>query len=103
MSQFSVMGVVTPEIVKQVALLARLRLEGHELAKFATQLDEILQYVQQLQSVPTDQVEPTSHVLPLANILRKDEPSPSLSQDAVVALAPAQQRPFIAVPKVIEQ
>ena len=103
MSQFNVMGVVTPEIVKQVALLARLRLEGQELAKLATQLDEILQYVQQLQAVPTDHVEPTSHVLPLANILRQDEPSTSLSQDAVLALAPATQRPFIAVPKVIEQ
>jgi aspartyl-tRNA(Asn)/glutamyl-tRNA(Gln) amidotransferase subunit C len=93
---------VTPEIVKQVAQLARLRLEGAELAQIATQLDEILRYVQQLQSVPTDQIEPTSHVLPLSNILRKDEPGRSLTQDAVVTLAPAKQPPFVTVPKVIE-
>ena len=96
------MAVVTPEVIQQVALLARLRLEGEALTQLVAQLDEILQYVQQLQQVPTDQVEPTSHVLPLSNVLRKDERSPSLSQDAVVSLAPARHPPFITVPKVIE-
>ena len=96
------MGVVSPEVVKQVALLARLRLEGPALAQLAAQLDEILEYVRQLQSVPTEGVEPTSHVLPLSNVLRKDEPGASLPQDAVAALAPAAQPPFVKVPKVIE-
>ena len=96
------MGAVTPEVVKQVASLARLRLEGDALTRLATQLDEILRYVQQLQRVPTDGVEPTSHVLPLSNVLRKDEPGPSLSQATVIALAPAGQLPFVKVPKVIE-
>ncbi len=96
------MGVVTPEIVKQVALLARLRLEGEALAHIAGQLDEILQYVRRLQAVPTEQVEPTSHVVPLSNVLRADEPCASLSQQEVLALAPAQHPPFIAVPKIID-
>ena len=96
------MAVVTPEIVKQVAMLARLRLEGKALTQIAAQLNEILQYVQQLQAVDTEHVEPTSHVLPLTNVLRKDEPAPSLSQDAVAALAPAAQPPFVKVPKIIE-
>ena len=96
------MAVVTPEVVQYVARLARLRLEGPALDRLASQLDEILQYVQQLQAVPTDRVEPTSHVLPIANVLRPDEPRPSLSQAEVTALAPDAQPPFIAVPKVIE-
>lgn len=96
------MGIVSAETVKQVAVLARLRLEGEALARIAAQLDEILQYVQQLQAVNTDRVEPTSHVLPLSNVLRKDEPRPSLSQDAVLSLAPAAQAPFVKVPKIIE-
>ncbi|MBI2104732.1 MAG: Asp-tRNA(Asn)/Glu-tRNA(Gln) amidotransferase subunit GatC [Candidatus Omnitrophica bacterium] len=96
------MTVVTPEIVRQVALLARLRLEGQALAQLAAQLDEILQYIQQLQAVKTDSVEPTSHVLPLSNVLRKDEPGACLSQETVLALAPATQRPFVTVPKVLE-
>ena len=96
------MAVVTPEIVKQVALLARLKLEGDALAQTAAQLDEILTYVQRLQAVPTDGVPPTTHVLPLSNVLRKDEPHASLPQQAIAALAPAAQPPFVKVPKVIE-
>jgi aspartyl-tRNA(Asn)/glutamyl-tRNA(Gln) amidotransferase subunit C len=96
------MAVVTPDLVKHIARLARLRLEGPALTQIAAQLDEILQYVQQLQSVPTDHIEPTTHVLQLSNVLRKDERRPSLSQEAVLALAPAPQRPFVKVPKVIE-
>jgi len=96
------MAVVTPEIVKQVALLARLRLEGQALTQLAAQLDEILQYVRQLQAIDTEGIEPTSHVLPLANVLRKDEPRACLSQDEVLSLAPATQRPFVTVPKVLE-
>ena len=96
------MGVVSSEVVTQVAELARLRLEGAALTQLAAQLDGILQYVQQLQRVPTEHIEPTSHVLPLSNVLRKDEPQPSLSQATVMAIAPARRPPFITVPKVIE-
>jgi len=96
------MAIITPEIVKQVALLARLRLEGQTLTQAAAQLDEILQYVQQLCAVNTTGVPPTSHVLALTNVMRADEPQPSLSQQAVVSLAPAAHPPFIKVPKVIE-
>ena len=96
------MSVVTPDVVKQVALLARLRLEGDALAKTASQLDGILGYVQRLQAVPTDQVPPTTHVLPLANVLRKDELQPSLPQQVVTALAPAAHPPFVKVPKVLD-
>ena len=96
------MSAITPEIIQQVALLARLRLEGEALAKITAQLNEILEYARQLQTVPTDGIEPTSHVLPLSNVLRSDAPQPSLPSDAVVALAPAKQPPFVKVPKVIE-
>lgn len=96
------MGIVTPQTVQRVARLARLQLEGQALAQMAAQLDEILEYMQQLQAVPTDQVEPTSHVVPLANVLRKDERRVSLKPEAVLALAPAAHPPFVKVPKVID-
>ena len=96
------MPLVTPDTIKQVAALARLRLEGEALTRFSAQLDEILQYVQKLQAVATDHVEPTSHVLPLSNVLREDAPHQCLGQDAVAALAPAAHPPFVKVPKVIE-
>lgn len=96
------MSVVTPEIVKQVALLARLRLEGESLAQAASQLDQILEHVQRLQKVSTEHIEPTTHVLPLSNVLRRDEASASLPQEAVTRLAPAAKPPYIKVPKVID-
>ena len=96
------MSAITPELVKQVALLARLKLEGDALSRTAAQLDEILTYVQRFQAVPTDDVAPTTHVLPLSNVLRKDEPHASLPQHTIATLAPAAQPPFVKVPKVIE-
>ena len=96
------MAVVSPDIVKQVAKLARLRLEGEALTHIAGQIDDILAYVQQLQSVPTPNVEPTTHVLPLSNVQRKDEVKPSLPLAVVMKLAPAKREPFVTVPKVIE-
>ena len=96
------MAVVSPEVVNQVAVLSRLRLEGAALTQLSAQLNEIVGYVHQLQSIPTDGIEPTSHVLPLANVLRKDEPHACLTQAAVVALAPAGQHPFVKVPKIID-
>jgi len=96
------MAVVTPEIVQHVALLARLQLEGDALQTVVAQLDEILEYVRQLNAVSTEGVEPTSHVLPIRNVLRQDTPQPSLPQETVVALAPAAHPPFVSVPKVID-
>ena len=95
------MSVVTPEIIKQVAKLARLHVEGEQLSQLASQLDEILQYVQQLQSVSTEGIQPTSHAVTLTNVQRTDTPQPSLSQELVMKLAPAAHPPFITVPKVL--
>jgi len=96
------MAVVSRQDIEQVALLARLKLEEQELATFSAQLDEILKYVQQLQAVSTDTIEPTSHVLPLANITRPDERRPCLRPEASLNLAPARHGQLIKVPKVIE-
>ncbi len=96
------MTTISPDVVTQVARLARLRLDDHAAAHVTQQLNDILAYVRQLQAVPTDGVEPTSHVLPLSNVLRPDESKPSLPQTSVIALAPATHPPFLAVPKVLE-
>ena len=96
------MSVLTPETIRQVALLARLRLSAQDAARLMSQLEQILQHVQRLNTVNTDGVEPTSHVLPLRNVTREDVPQPCLGAEVVVKLAPASQPPFVKVPKVIE-
>jgi len=96
------MTVVSRQDIQQVALLARLKLGEEELAKFSAQLDDILNYVRQLQAVSTDSVKPTSHVLPLANITRPDERHACLAPEASLSLAPARHGQLVKVPKVIE-
>jgi len=94
---------ITPETVQQVAALARIHLNGKELATFTGQLDTLLTYFQSLQKVNTDAVEPTSHVLPLKNVFRPDRLEVCLPQEAVVKMAPAHQGPFVRVRRVIEE
>ena len=96
------MGVVTHAEVQQVAHLARIQLQGQELDRLAAQIDQILTYIRQLQAVSTDGVEPTSHVLPLSNVLRRDEPQPCLPAEQVAQLAPARHGQLVKVPKIIE-
>ena len=96
------MAVVSQHEVQQVAHLARMRLADAEAAKLTSQLDQILQYVRQLQAIPTDGVQPTSHVLALSNIARLDELRPSSAPEEVLSLAPARHNQLIAVPKIIE-
>lgn len=96
------MSVVSVQDVQQVAQLARLALSAGELERLAAQLDHILDYVRQLQSVPTQGVPPTSHALPLADVTRPDQRLPSLPPETIAELAPARQGNFVKVPKVIE-
>lgn len=96
------MAVLTQTTVQQVAHLARIRLTADDAARLTGQLEQILEYVRRLSAVATDGVEPTTHVLPLRNVLRQDAPQPCLGAAVVTALAPAAQPPFVKVPKVIE-
>ena len=96
------MSVVSVKEVQQVAWLARLHLKETELNRLAAQLDEILEYVRQLQAVPTEGVEPTSHVLPLSNIMRKDQLQPSSAPEGVLTIAPARHGRLFKVPKIVD-
>lgn len=102
MSEVTKSPVVSEKDVEKVAHLARLRLGQEELARFAVQLDQILHYVQQLQRVQTDRVEPTSHVLPLSNVTRPDRLHECVAPDEVLTMAPARHHQFFKVPKIVE-
>ena len=93
--------IVTTNDVEYVARLARLHLAPEETKRLTAQLEEVLAYVRQLQQLSTDGVEPTTHVVPLGNVLRADMVQPSLPPETVVALAPDRQHHFVRVPKII--
>ena len=89
--------------VSYVANLARIALTDEETALFQGQLDQVLEYVEQLGELDVSNVEPTAHAMPLVNVLRADEPGGSLDNDTVTANAPASRDGEILVPKINEQ
>ena len=92
---------VTKNDVQYVAELARLRLTEDEETQLVSDLNQILAYVASLSELDTSTVEPTTHVLPLANVFRPDEPTESLPQDVALANAPKSGHGHFRVPKVI--
>lgn len=92
---------ISKKDVEHVARLARLRLTGEEKEKFGKQLNQILGYVEKLNELDTEKVEPTSHVVPLKNVLREDEVKPSLPVEEVLSNAPDKKGKYFKVPKII--
>lgn len=88
--------------VEHVAKLARLTLSEQEKEQFTQQLNNILQYVEQLQQLNTEHVQPTSHAIPLQNVMRQDNVRPSLSIEKVFVNAPDEEEGQFKVPAVLE-
>jgi aspartyl-tRNA(Asn)/glutamyl-tRNA(Gln) amidotransferase subunit C len=88
--------------VRYVAGLARLDLAAGEEELLTGQLNAILEYMGQLGEVDTTGVEPTSHVLPLTNVMRDDVVHECLSTAEALANAPAADQGHFAVPKILE-
>jgi aspartyl-tRNA(Asn)/glutamyl-tRNA(Gln) amidotransferase subunit C len=80
--------VIERDQVLHVAKLARLRLSDDELERMAGELSGILDHVDRIGELDLDDVEPTSHVVALENVLRADESRPSWPKDAVLEQAP---------------
>ena len=88
--------------VSYVANLARIQLTDEEAELFQGQLDQVLEYVEQLNEPDVSAVEPTAHAMPLVNVLREDTLRESLDHDAVLANAPASRNEHISVPKIMD-
>ena len=89
--------------VGYVANLACIDLTAEEQQLFQGQLDQVLNYVEQLNELDVSHVEPTAHAIPVYNVVRKDEPGVSLDHERVIANAPAASNGQIRVPKIIDQ
>jgi aspartyl-tRNA(Asn)/glutamyl-tRNA(Gln) amidotransferase subunit C len=93
---------LTIDDVRWVAHLARLELTDVELEIMTRHLRSILDYVAQLQQVPTANVEPMAHPLPVQNVFRDDCLAPSLPVDTALANAPDRHGDFYGVPPVLD-
>ena len=92
---------ITIKDVEYVAGLAKLEFSEAEKRKFAKELDKIIKYIDQLKEVDTENIPPTSHIIPMENVLREDKVEPSLSQEEALANAPDKKDGYFKVPKVI--
>jgi aspartyl-tRNA(Asn)/glutamyl-tRNA(Gln) amidotransferase subunit C len=93
---------ITEDEVKHIVKLARLSLSEDELSIYQGQLNAIIGHIEQLNTLDTTGVEPTSHVLPITNVMRDDVHMASLSNDEALKNAPDPSGNFYRVPKIIE-
>jgi aspartyl-tRNA(Asn)/glutamyl-tRNA(Gln) amidotransferase subunit C len=88
--------------VRKVAKLSRLELTETEVEEFSGQLSAILDYVEKMNELDTDNIEPLAHCLPISNIFREDCVKGSLGTKKTLANAPQQDGEFFKVPKILD-
>lgn len=89
--------------VRHVGMLARLALTDDEVDELGPQLSQILEYAESVGEVAAADVEPLTHPFPLQNVMREDEPRPSLPRDVVLAQAPEVREDRFAVPRIVAE
>ncbi len=94
---------VTEKDLDMVALLSRLEVPEKDKEQHLHQLDAFLTYVEILSSIPTDDVEPLAHVLPIHNVFREDEVKPSLDRELALSNAPLKEDGYFKVPRILEE
>ena len=92
---------ITRDEVAHLARLARLAVTDEELDVFAGQLDVILGSVARVQEVAAADIPPTSHAVPLTNVMRPDLVTPCLDRDTVLSAAPAAEDGRFRVPRIL--
>jgi aspartyl-tRNA(Asn)/glutamyl-tRNA(Gln) amidotransferase subunit C len=93
-------GHLTRDDVVHVARLARLALSEDEVTLFTAQLSTVLDHAADVAALDLAHLEPSSHPIPIANVLRPDEPQPSLDRDEVLAAAPSVEDHRFRVPRI---
>ena len=88
--------------VENVAWLARLELSEEEKERLTGHLNQILAHFEKLQTLDTEDVEPTSHSIPVSNVFRDDVVGECLPTEAVLANAPEATDEHFVVPQVVE-
>ena len=92
---------ISREEVEKVSLLSRLLLSESELETMTTQMGQILGYMELLDEVDTEHVEPMAHAVEVSDVFRADESRPSLPRDQALANAPQRDDECYRVPAVL--
>ncbi len=93
---------LTPDEVRHIARLARVGLSDDEMPRLQSQLSQILDYFRRLQEVDTENIPPTAQTLAMHNVMRDDEPQPSIDKEEVLANAPQREDDHFRVRAILE-
>ena len=88
--------------VQHIANLARLTFDEQEMESYQYQLSRILDYIEKLNQLDTEGVPPTSHVIPIRNVMKPDEKRDLFQREDIIANAPSAEQGYFEVPKVID-
>lgn len=94
---------ITENDIQTVASLSRLKICPDESAKILSQLNDILNYIENLNSIDTTNIEPTTYALPMQNVFREDKVKPSLKRELALSNAPLKEDGYFKVPRVLEE
>jgi len=94
---------LTLEELKHVAKLARLELPDERLSELTRHINALMTHFERLSALPTGDVEPTSHSIPVYNVLREDTALPCLPREQALAAAPEARDGLFIVPRIVEE
>ncbi|MEE2910824.1 MAG: Asp-tRNA(Asn)/Glu-tRNA(Gln) amidotransferase subunit GatC [Candidatus Poribacteria bacterium] len=94
--------IISIEDVQHISNLARLTLNSEEVKASQEQLSHILDYIEKLNQLDTEDVHPTSHVIPIRNVTKADDQKDLFERDEILANAPSSEQGYFEVPQVIE-
>lgn len=94
---------VTTEMIDNLAKLARLQFSGEEKEELKHDLEQMIGFIDKLNELDTENVEPLLHMSPRMNVLREDVVQGSVSREEALLNAPEKNETFFLVPKVIKK
>ena len=94
---------ITPDDVRKVSKLARLKISDEDIKTYTLQLEKILEYIDQLQKIDTTNVEPTTRAVEVFNVFRDDNVEGFSSKEQILDLAPKREGEFYKVPKILSE
>jgi len=94
--------IIDKDSLIKIAHLARLNIKPEEETSLLNSMDSVLSWMEQLNEVNTEGIEPLTHIMDEVNIWRNDESSNTLTREEALSNAPAKNSAYIMVPKVIE-
>lgn len=93
---------VTKELVQYVAQLSRIYLDEEKVQKMEKELEEVIGYMDILNTLDTKEIEPLSHIFPITNVMREDQGEPSWRKEDILKNMPEVEEGMPAVPRTID-